>query len=171
MHIAQTPRLLINHFTEADSPFVLEILNTPGWLQFIGDRNIKTPEAAQQYLKEKFMGGYAKFGFGMFAVRLKENDETIGMCGLVKRDHLQHADIGYAFLPQHAGKGYAIEAAAAVLQYANHTLKLHPILAIVTPDNNRSIKLLQKLNFVLQGTITDNDTELLLFKNETGANG
>jgi [ribosomal protein S5]-alanine N-acetyltransferase len=171
MNITQTPRLLINHFTEADAPFVLEILNTPGWLQFIGDRNIKTLEAAQQYLKEKFLGGYEKFGFGMFAVRLKENNETIGMCGLVKRDHLQHADIGYAFLPQHAGKGYAIEAAAAVLQYANHTLKLHPILAIVTPDNNSSVKLLQKLNFVLQGTITDNDTELLLFKNETGANG
>jgi RimJ/RimL family protein N-acetyltransferase len=164
MQITQTPRLLINHFTVADAPFVLEILNTQGWLQFIGERNVKTLEAAEQYIKEKFMGSYQKSGFGMYAVRLKETNETIGMCGLVKRDHLEHADIGYAFLPQYAGKGYALEAATAVLDYANNTLKLHPILAIVTPTNTGSIKLLEKLQFILQGTLPDNGEELLLFK-------
>lgn len=163
MQITQTPRLLVNHFSEQDAPFVLQILNTPGWLQFIGDRNVKTVEAAEQYIKEKFMGGYQKFGFGMYAVRLRETNETIGMCGLVKRDHLEHADIGYAFMPEYGGKGYALEAAAAVLQYANNTLGLNPLLAIVTPDNVSSIKLLEKLRFVLQGTITDNGKELLLF--------
>lgn len=166
MHITQTPRLLINHFTEADAPFVLKILNTPGWLQFIGDRNIKTPEAAQQYTKEKLLAGYTKLGFGMYAIRLKDTNETIGMCGLVKREHLEHADIGYAFLPEYGGKGYALEATAAVLQYANDTLKFNPILAIVTPGNHSSIKLLEKLNFLLQGNITQNNEELLLFKNE-----
>lgn len=164
MQITQTPRLLINHFTPADAPFILSILNTPGWLQFIGDRNIKTPEAAEQYTKEKLIGGYEKFGFGMYAVRLKETKETIGMCGLVKRDNLQHADLGYAFLPEFGGKGYALEAAKAVLTYANDTLKFNPILAIVTPTNYGSIKLLEKLDFVLQGNIIQNGEELLLFK-------
>ena len=164
MQITQTPRLLINHFTPDDAPFILNILNSPGWLQFIGDRNVKTLEAAQQYTKDKLIGGYEKFGFGMYAVRLKETNETIGMCGLVKRDYLQYADIGYAFLPEFGGKGYALEATTAVLRYANETLKLDPILAIVTPANLGSIKLLEKLDFAVQGNIVQNGEELLLFK-------
>lgn len=164
MQITQTHRLLINHFTPDDAPFILRILNTPGWLQFIGDRNVKTLEVAQQYTQDKLINGYEKFGFGMYAVRLKETNETIGMCGLVKRDHLQHVDIGYAFLPEFGGKGYALEATAAVLRYANETLTFDPILAIVTPGNLGSIKLLEKLDFALQGNIIQNGEELLLFK-------
>src|SRR5215207_76743 len=95
MKIIETSRLVINHFTEEDARFILNILNTPGWLQFIGDRGVKTLEVAQQYIKDKLLAGYQKFGFGMYAVRLKDTDETIGMCGLVKRDNLEHPDLGY----------------------------------------------------------------------------
>jgi|SRR5215213_1669414 len=161
-----TPRLFLTHFTEHDAPFILRILNTPGWLQFIGDRNVKTLEVAQQYTKDKLIAGYAKFGFGMYAVKLKETQDLVGMCGLVKRDTLEHADIGYAFLPEYTGQGYALEAAAAVLKYANQTLGLHPLLAIVTPGNRSSIKLLQKLNFAFQRNIVQNGEELLLFKQQ-----
>jgi [ribosomal protein S5]-alanine N-acetyltransferase len=167
MQITETPRLLIDHFTEDDAPFVLRILNTPGWIQFIGDRNVRTLEAAEKYTKERFMAGYVKPGFGMYAVRLKETGATVGMCGLLKRDHLEHADIGYALLPEYGGKGYALEAAAAVLEYANNTLQLDPVLAIVTPGNTGSVKLLEKLHFVLQGTSLHNGEELLLFKKTT----
>lgn len=159
-----TPRLLLTHFTEQDAPFILRILNTPGWLQFIGDRNIKNLETAQQYTKEKLIASYTKFGFGMYAVKLKETQELIGMCGLVKRDNLEYADIGYAFLPEFTGQGYAIESAKAVLDYANNTLQLHPLLAIVTPGNASSIRLLDKLNFTFQRSIVQNGDELLLFK-------
>jgi len=164
MLITQTPRLLLTHFTEQDAPFILRILNTPGWLQFIGDRNVRTPEAAEQYTKEKLIGAYQQFGFGMYAVRLQDTREIIGMCGLVKRDHLEHADIGYAFLPEFTGQGYAREAAAAVLEYANQTLGLKPLLAIVTPNNTSSIKLLEKLNFNFQRRVAMNGEELMLFK-------
>ena len=166
MIIIETERLLLEHFTEDDAPFVLNILNTPGWLQFIGDRNVKTLEVAQQYTRDKLIGGYAKFGFGMYVVRLKENNEAIGMCGLVKRDHLEHADIGYAFLPEYTGKGYALEAAIAVKQFANQTLGLNPLLAIVTPANSSSIKLLEKLNFVFERKISQNGEELMLFRQQ-----
>ena len=159
-----TPRLLLTEFTEEDAPFILRILNTPGWLQFIGDRNIKTLESAHQYTKDKLIAGYAKFGFGMYAVKLKETQELIGMCGLVKRDNLEHADIGYAFLPEYTVKVYAIESASAILEYANTTLGLKPILAIVTPGNDSSIRLLEKLDFAFQRNVVNNGEELLLFR-------
>jgi [ribosomal protein S5]-alanine N-acetyltransferase len=164
MIITQTPRLLLTHFTETDAPFILRILNTPGWLQFIGDRNVRTLEVAQEYTKDKLISGYTKFGFGMYAVKLKDTGEVIGMCGLVKRDHLEHVDIGYAFLPEFTGQGYAKEAAAAILEYANDTLGLRPVLAIVTPDNSSSIKLLAKLNFAFERSVAVNGEELFLFK-------
>lgn len=164
MIITQTPRLLLTHFTEDDAPFILRILNTPGWLQFIGDRNVKTLEVAEEYTKEKLIGAYARFGFGMYAVKLKTTHEIIGMCGLVKRDHLEHADIGYAFLPEFTGQGYAREAATAVMEYANSTLGLQPLLAIVTPGNRNSIKLLEKLKFIFQRHVALNGEELMLFK-------
>ena len=164
MTITQTPRLLLTHFTEEDAPFVLRILNTPGWLQFIGDRNVKTLEVAEAYTKEKLIGAYTRFGFGMYAVKLKDTLEIIGMCGLVKRDHLEHADIGYAFLPEFTGQGYAREAATAVMEYANRVLGLQPLLAIVTPTNNSSIRLLEKLNFAFQRRVALNGEELMLFK-------
>jgi RimJ/RimL family protein N-acetyltransferase len=162
--ITETSRLRLTQFTEEDAPFVLQILNTPGWLQFIGDRNVKTLEIAKDYTKEKLIAAYTKFGFGMYAMRLKDTGEIIGMCGLVKRDNLDHADIGYALLPEFSGKGYAREAASAVLKHANEVLKLNPILAIVTPGNNSSIKLLENLQFSLQGNVVHNGTELLLFQ-------
>lgn len=166
MTIAETGRLLIRRFNEADAPFVLRLLNTAGWLRFIGERGVETMADARRYIIEKFAGSYATHGYGMYLVQVKETGVPIGMCGLVKRDSLEHADLGYAFLPEYGGKGYAFEAAVAVMRLATETLKLNPVLAIVTPDNKSSIALLQKLDFLFEKTITDNGEELLLFKNE-----
>jgi RimJ/RimL family protein N-acetyltransferase len=167
MTIAETARLHIRWINETDAPFVLQLLNTPGWIQFIGERGVHTTEDARRYIAERFTASYAKFGWGMYLVLLKESGLPIGMCGLVKRDNLEHADLGYAFLPEYGGKGYALEAATAVMQFATETLQLRPILAIVTPGNQRSIVLLQKLDFAFQKKITDNGEELLLFKSNT----
>jgi RimJ/RimL family protein N-acetyltransferase len=166
MIIAETGRLLIRPFDEADAPFVLHLLNTPGWIRFIGDRGIATPEDARKYIVEKLLNSYTTSGWGMYLVESKAGNVPVGMCGLVKRDSLQHADLGYAFLPEYNGKGYALEAAVAIMWFANKILQLNPVLAIVTPDNERSISLLQKLHFVFDKNITDNGEELLLYKHE-----
>lgn len=163
MQIATTQRLIIREFTLADAPFVLQMLQTPGWLQFIGDRGVRNLGDAERYIDVKFLQVYAALGFGMYAVALKESAELIGMAGLVKRDHLAHADLGFALLPEYEGRGIALEAASAVLEFARETLQLDPLLAIVMPENSRSIALLQKLGFVFEQELND-DKILLVFK-------
>src|SRR5688572_4380215 len=140
MLLIQTERLLIREFTleEKDVQFILTILNTPVWLQFIGDRNIKTEALAREYIQTKFLNNYGKTNNNMYAMDLKESGITIGMCGLVRRDYLEHTDIGYALLPEYFGKGYASEAAGAMVKFANNILHEHTLLAVITPDNTAS---------------------------------
>ena len=143
----ETARLTLREFEIQDAPFILELLNTQGWLQFIGDRGVKSIEDAQDYLAKKVISSYQKFGFGLYLVVLKENSLPIGMCGLVKRDTLENPDIGFAFLPAFVGKGYAREAAEATLAYTKDTLKIQQLLAITSHDNINSIALLEKIGF------------------------
>jgi [ribosomal protein S5]-alanine N-acetyltransferase len=161
MLLTQTQRLRIREFTlnEKDVQFVLTILNTPGWLQFIGDRNIRTKEQAREYIQIKFLDNYSNRHYNMYAMDLKETGVTVGMCGLVRRDYLEHTDIGYALLPEYFGQGYASEAAAAMVTYANDVLKEETLLAVVTPDNKSSKAVLQKLHFdFVQEIINENET-------------
>ena len=109
----ETDRLTIRQLTLADAPFIVELVNTPGWLRFIGERNIKTSEQAENYLKNGPMASYAQNGFGLYGVELKSEKTPIGMCGLIKRETLPDPDIGFAILPEFTGSGFAFEAATS----------------------------------------------------------
>lgn len=165
--VIETERLILRKFTLEDAPFLLELVNTPAWLQFIGDRNVHTVEEAENYLRNGNLKSYAEHGFGFYLVAIKESNEAIGMCGLVKRDSLEDIDIGFAFLPNSIGKGYGYEAASTTLDYALNVLKLGRIIAIVDPQNASSIALIKKigLKYEKMVQISTNDIELMLFGN------
>ncbi len=143
--ILETERLALYEFGVNDAEFILKLVNSEGWLHFIGDRNIHSVDDAKLYLLNEIMKAYQELGFGFWRIQLKDSHTTIGMCGLTKRLYLNDPDIGYALLPEFTGRGYAQEAVAATLQYAHQSLYLKRILAITKPDNVRSVKLLQKL--------------------------
>lgn len=143
----ETPRLHLQFFALDDAPFTLRLLNEPSFLQHIGDKGVRDLEGARGYLTNGPLASYARHGHGLMAVVLKATGEPIGMCGLLKRDNLDHPDLGYAFLPEFGSKGYAREAAAAMLDHGAKALGFQAILAIVSPGNAASIKLLLKLGF------------------------
>jgi RimJ/RimL family protein N-acetyltransferase len=165
-YILETDRLTLREFIPADAPFILELVNSPGWLQFIGDRNIKTTDQAIAYLENGPIKSYAENGFGLAMVEIKDGKIPIGMCGIIKRDNLDNPDIGFAFLPGFTGKGYAFEIANATLAYAAGQLQLPTIYAITVPYNIRSISLLEKigLKFIKKIRSPENE-ELLLYSN------
>ena len=145
MSVLQTERLNLRELTLDDAPFILTLLNEPSFLRFIGDKKVRTLEAARQYLLNGPMASYAHHGFGLNLVELNDSHTPIGICGLLKREELPDPDIGFAFLPDFWGKGFAYEAAVAVMNDARERLKLNRVLAIVNPDNDASIKLLERL--------------------------
>ena len=155
--VLQTERLRLRRMTPEDAPFMLGLLNDPAWHRFIGDRGIRTVEGARDYIIKGPMDMVARLGFGFDVVELRENGYPIGVCGLAKRDFLDDVDIGYAFLPQYGGQGYAIEAAQGVLAHAKE-LGLQRIVATVRPDNSASIRLLEKLGLRFASTIEAPDT-------------
>jgi RimJ/RimL family protein N-acetyltransferase len=146
MLVLETERLNLRRFdVDSDAPFILTLLNEPSFLRYIGDKKVRNLDDARQYLLNGPIGSYAKNGFGLYLIELKDSQTAIGMCGLLKRDELPEPDIGFAFLPDFWNKGYAFEAADAVMKYARETLNLGRILAIVNPDNYASMKLLERL--------------------------
>ncbi|MBD8532431.1 MULTISPECIES: GNAT family N-acetyltransferase [unclassified Massilia] len=144
MIVLQTERLRLRHMTPGDAAFMLGLLNDPAWHRFIGDRGIRTVEGAREYILNGPMAMVARHGFGFHVVELKEGGCPLGVCGLAKRDFLDDVDIGYAFLPQYGGQGYALEAAQGVLAHAR-ALGLKRLVATVVPENAASIRLLEKL--------------------------
>jgi RimJ/RimL family protein N-acetyltransferase len=142
-----TPRLTLRRLQDTDAAFVLELLNQPSFIQFIGDRNVRTLDAARDYIDNNPLRSYAAHGYGLLLTQLKTDTTPIGMCGLVKREYFPDPDIGFAFLPAYWSQGFALEAATAVIDRAFATQAMHRILAIVQPDNAASIKLLGKLGF------------------------
>jgi RimJ/RimL family protein N-acetyltransferase len=159
MLVLETERLLLRPFTTDDAPFVLTLLNEPSFLQYIGDKKVRNLDDARQYLTNGPIASYEKNGFGLLCVELKDSHAPIGMCGLLKREELPEPDIGFAFLPDFWNKGYAFEAAAAVMKDARETLKLDRILAIVNPDNYASMKLLERLGLKFERML-DQGTKL-----------
>ena len=153
MVVAESGRLIIRHFTLADAPFIVALLNDPAFIANIGDRGIRTLAEAEAYLQNGAIASYAQHGFGLNLVVQKSSGESIGMCGLIRRATLPAVDIGYAFLPAYTGRGYAREAARLIMQTARQRHGLDRLLAIVNPDNDRSIRLLQKLGFDYAGPI------------------
>lgn len=165
MAVLQTERLRLCQLSIQDAAFILELLNTPSWLTFIGDRGIRTLDDARNYILNGPVTSYNQFGFGLYLVRLKENDLPIGLCGLLKRETLKDIDIGFAFMPQFTQKGYAYEAASCVMNYARTVLNVTRIVAITTAANRNSINLLERLGLRFEAIIPQvSDTEeLLLF--------
>ena len=164
--IAETNRLIISKITLDDAAFFLELVNTPNFIKYIGDRNLKTVEDAKTYLKNGTLKSYEDFGFGFYKLLLKEeNNKAIGTCGLVKREQLDNVDIGFAMLPKYEGKGFGYESCIAVLKLAKEQFKLNKVLAITLPTNNNSIKLLEKIGLSYEKRVKpfEDDKELLLF--------
>ena len=141
----ETERLRLRQFADSDAEFVLELLNEPSWLRFIGDRGVRTLDDARSYITNGPKAMYARHGFSLLVVERKTDGAALGMCGLIQRDTLDAPDIGYAFLPRAWGQGYAREAAAAVLAHGHSALALPRILAITDPENTASIRLLEDL--------------------------
>jgi RimJ/RimL family protein N-acetyltransferase len=166
-YIFETNRLRLREFTLSDSAFIVELLNSPGWLQFIGDRNVKTEEQARHYLENGPIKSYLEYGYGLSLVEKKDDQKAIGMCGILNRDALDYPDIGFAFLSEFNGKGYAYEIASATMQYAKDQLKISTISAITVADNVRSIRLLEKigLQFIRPFCFPNREEELLLYSN------
>lgn len=163
--ILETDRLLLRELNLGDVPFILSLLNSPGWLKYIGDRGVKNEEQAKDYLLKGPLKSYKENGFGLYLVEERISNLPIGLCGLLKRETLENPDLGFAFLSDYMGKGFALEAANAVLEYTKSELKMPTILAIVLPNNQPSIKLLEKLGFQYQKTIQVKEGEdLSLFQ-------
>jgi RimJ/RimL family protein N-acetyltransferase len=164
--VLETGRLILRRLTVEDAPFMLGLLNEPSWLRFIGDRGVRTLEDARNYIARGPVDMYERLGFGLYATALKEDESApIGICGLVKRDGLEDVDIGFAFLPKFWGKGYACEAASAVMAYAKSVVGLERIVAITAVDNESAARLLEKigLRFEKMVRLSDDGEEIRLF--------
>lgn len=145
MIIVETERLTLRRLTVDDAEFVFALLNEPSWLRFIGDKGVRTLEDARAYIENGPVAMYQRFGFGLYVTERRTDGVPMGMCGLIKRDGLDDVDIGFAFLPAYWGRGYAFEAAAAVMDYGRNVIGLTRIVAITAPDNESSARLLEKL--------------------------
>ena len=153
MKTLQTPRLIIEPLDTNDAAFTLAILNDPDFIAYVGDREIRSLEDAETYILERIFPHYQAHGYGMAAVRRRDNGETIGMCGLVNRDSLDYVDIGYAFLPSARGEGFALEACEAVMKTGRNDFKLAELAAIISPENKASRALAVKLGMALEAMI------------------
>ncbi|WP_298531710.1 GNAT family N-acetyltransferase [uncultured Algibacter sp.] len=164
--IAETPRLILSKFTLKDAPFFFELVNSPHWIKFIGDKNVKTLKDAEQKIISGHFKSYETHGFGFYKIQLKEeNNKSIGTCGLIKRDTLDDVDIGFAFLPEYESKGFGYESATATIKLAKEAFKLQRIVAIINPENEKSIGLIEKLGLNYEKKVKPfaDGEELLLF--------
>jgi len=170
MSILQTERLALCKLDLSDAGFILELLNEPAFIRFIGDKGVRTLADARDYLLKGPIASYEKWGFGLYLTCVRGDSPKrcgtpIGICGLVKRDTLPDVDVGFAFLERYRSNGYAVESASAVLRYAGQVLRLSRIVAIVAPDNAGSIAVLERIGLKFERMITlgENGRELKLF--------
>jgi RimJ/RimL family protein N-acetyltransferase len=151
--VLETDRLLLRRLSVDDAAFILELLNDPSWLRFIGDKGVRSIEDARDYIVKGPVAMYEREGFGLYLTQRKSDAAPIGLCGLIKRDSLDDVDIGFAFLPKYRAQGYAHESAAAVLTYGRTILGLTRIVAITSVGNDASSRLLEKLGMRFQKTV------------------
>jgi len=162
--VIRTGRLALRELGLDDADFILELLNDDAFLRFIGDKGVRTLDDACAYLRKGPLASYARHGFGLYAVCLRDGTRT-GICGLVKRDGLADVDIGFAFISKHRSKGYAVESASAILEHARRVLGLRRVVAITLPDNAGSIAVLERigLKFEKMVRVAEHGPELKLF--------
>lgn len=162
MPLLQTARLTLSEFTQKDAPLMLALLNDPDFVRNVGDRDVHSIDDAARYIASGPMAMYRRHNLGLLKVELADGT-AIGTCGLVRRDGLDDVDIGFAFLPAFRNRGYALEAARAVMEYGRDTICLQRIVAIARPDNTPSIRLLEKMGLKREGLVTlPGDSEELL---------
>jgi RimJ/RimL family protein N-acetyltransferase len=165
MVIIETERLNLRKLSESDAGFILELLNQPSFLSNIGDKGVRNTDDAIQYILTGPITNYERYGYGQWLVELKDSGLPIGMCGLTKKDYLPDPDIGYALLQKFWSRGYAVEAASAVMDYCSRVLGLRRIVAVVNPDNEASIRVLEKigLKFDRMVKLSEERREIKLF--------
>ncbi|MBE7105699.1 GNAT family N-acetyltransferase [Bacillus cereus] len=163
MIVLETERLNLRWLDIKDAPFILELVNDPAWIQFIGDKGVRNLEDAKNYIVNGPVAMYNTIGFGLYLVERKEDLMPLGMCGLIKRDSLEDVDIGFAFSEKFRSKGYGYESASAVIAYGTNELGLKRIVAITSIDNTDSGKLLEKVGLRFEKIISDSEEELKLF--------
>lgn len=165
MKVLETERLELRHLSLDDAEFILELLNDPGWLEHIGDRGVRSLADALDYIRNGPGQMYERAGHGLWLVQLKEGSVPAGLCGLIRRDGLDDVDIGFAFLARHRGQGLALEAARATLDYGYRVLGLPRIVAITSPANERSARLLAKigLSFERMIRLSPDSAEICLY--------
>ncbi|MEP0545656.1 MAG: GNAT family N-acetyltransferase [Rhodothermales bacterium] len=154
MDVIETERLVLRHQTEDDAPFVLGLMNDPDWLRHIGDRGVRTVADARAYIRDGAVAMYAQHGIGLYLVEAKRRRVPVGVCGLLRRATFDDVDLGFALAPEHRGRGYAREAAAATVAYGRDVLGLDRIAAIVSPGNAASVRLLEGLGFAFERPFT-----------------
>ena len=168
MLILETDRLRLRWFTDtdADADFLRGLLNDPGWLANIGERNVRTRRQARAWIATRHTAAYGRLGFGFWGVERKSDGRLLGMCGLIKRDTLLEADVGYALMPEFRGHGYAREAAAACVRYAHDVLGLAEVWGITSPTNAASATVLQQIGLKDAGItrLVGEERETWLFK-------
>ena len=152
MNVIQTERLVLRQLELHDAAFILELLNEAAFLQFIGDKGVRTLGDARDYILKGPIDSYGRYGFGLYAACLLEGT-PVGICGLVRRDGLADVDVGFAFLSRHCAKGYAAESASAVLVHARQVLRMQRIVAITSPENLGSIAVLEKIGLKFERMI------------------
>jgi RimJ/RimL family protein N-acetyltransferase len=153
MIILETKRLRIREFERSDAAFILELLNEPAWIKFIGDKKVHNLEDAREFIENILRPSYKKNGFGLFLAQLKNTKEPVGMSGLVNRPGLNDIDIGFSILARHRRNGYAFESSKAMLAYAKNTLKIKKVVAITHIENTASGRLLEKLGLSFDSVI------------------
>lgn len=154
MKVLETPRLALRRLAEGDNAFILELLNEPGWLRYIGDKGVRSLDDARRYIVQGPMAMYERVGFGLWLVQRTADGAPLGVCGLIRRDGLDDVDIGFAFLARYGSMGYAYEAASACMAHARKTLHLPRVVAITVAENQASIRLLEKLGLRFERTVT-----------------
>lgn len=170
MNVVRSPRLQLRELTLHDDEFILQLLNEAPFLRFIGDKGVRTLSDAREYIMQGPIASYRQFGFGLYLMSLRDGGTAVGICGLVKREALEDVDLGFALLSRYCSRGYAVEAAAAVLAFGRERLGLRRIVAITAPDNFASIAVLEKVGFGFERMIKlgPKSPELSLFGPRTG---
>ena len=158
MLFLETERTKITEISTSDAPFILELVNSPEWLRYIGDRNIHSISDAENYITNTYVNSFNQFGFTYYLVSLKNNTQ-IGICGFLQKIYLKNPDFGFAFMPEYHNQGFGYESGNAILKYGLDEFGLNNIDAITMSDNNPSIKLLLKLGFIQDGIITMPETK------------
>jgi len=163
--VIETERLLLRRLVPGDAAFMLGLLNDPDWIRFIGDRGVRSIDAAREYLISGPIAMYGLEGFGLYRVEQKIDAQPVGVCGLIKRPELADADLGFAFMPQSRGRGYGVEAARATLDHGLGPLGMRRIVAITSPDNDDSMRLLERIGmrFERRAVLFEGDDEVNLF--------